>query len=99
MTLTWLILVVCAPEEQAFRTNADMAICDWKADCYSADHAECLDDAEGSWEEVDPACEYDARMGRECLSGLEQLECPETLADEGKDFGFPSACDEVWFCP
>jgi hypothetical protein len=70
----------------------------WKADCYDTDYDPCISDAENNWEPVDESCSYDSDNAKECLAGLEQLECPADLETEDESFGFPSACDAVWDC-
>ena len=94
--IAWL-LVACLVEED-FRVQADEAVCDWKADCYETSYETCVDDAAGSEDPVDPACTYQEREARRCLRGLEALGCPTNLDELDEDFGFPTACDEVWIC-
>jgi len=92
-----LLLLACLAEED-FRVEADAAVCDWKADCYGEVYQDCVDDAAGSADPVDDDCAYVPRQAQQCLTGLEELACPEALEDPEEDFGFPSACDEVWDC-
>ena len=99
MSPWWLVVLVASgPEEAEFRVQADEAVCAWKEDCYGEPYGRCVEDAAGTWAPVDDSCPYQPDVARECLAGLEQLACPQELSDEDGDFGFPSACDQVWDC-
>jgi hypothetical protein len=93
--LAALTLAGCWPEDR-FREEADLASCEWMADCMEdVDMKECLEDAKRAWTPVDDDCTYSPRHARKCVHQIERLECP-TDSDGG---GVPEECDLVWDCP
>lgn len=93
--LTLLTLLTGCMTEDRFREDADAATCAWMVDCFDDDAQECLTDAEASWSEVDPDCDFDKQAARKCIRQLERLECPT----DGGGGQMPYACDDVWSCP
>lgn len=85
-------LIGCLYAPEAFQSDADAAVCAWKADCHEADEAECIAEAEASW--VEPDCLYDDEAARDCVEQLELLQCPT----DDEPLVMPSACDAVWAC-
>lgn len=100
-----ILLLLACYGEPTFRRESDEAVCEWKATCFGDDLDACLATAEAANTEVDSRCEYDDQKAAECTNGLRELTCPNfdtgggfDSGEEAAEFGFPSACDEVWSC-
>ncbi len=90
-TLLVMILSSCLGEDE-FQYRYDEQLCAWRAECFSESFDICMDEAGEAWEGTE--CEFDRGNARECLKGVEKLDCP---GNEGES-GLPFACDRVWDC-
>ncbi len=95
MIAALLLLVGCGMSEARFQRRADEETCAWMHDCFGDNYDACLSDAEASWAGIDTSnCSYDPGAARDCVDGLEELDCPQ----DDDDAGFPYVCTEVWAC-
>lgn len=87
-----LLLAACLGEEE-FQQRYDEELCLWREDCFGDDPEECLNEAEAV--QFDPGCEFDRQAAKDCLKGLEKMDCPGSSSGSG----LPYECVEVWDCP
>jgi len=92
-------LTACGMSEDKYNEESIRLSCEFIIECYA--DLELYDSVDACITELtdelqDPAsgCEYDSKAAKDCLSGLEDLECPA----EGETPTTPVACDEVYVC-
>ena len=96
-SLVALSAVGCGFSEEKYLETYAVASCEFTIACYPELYAS-IDDCVAQVSEGDPteACTYDAAAARDCVDGVEAMECP----GEGEFPEFPAACANVYVdCP
>ena len=89
--LLFAALAGCTYSEEAFQEDSADAMCSFLTDCYSHDlQGPC--DAPVA-EIPDHSCTFDPEKARQCVRGINQMQCPE--ADSPS---LPVACTGAWDC-
>jgi hypothetical protein len=89
-----LLFFGCAYDEAKFTADYASSYCAWASDCGYFDSSEACVDA-GAPQADTNGCTYDSKEARACVTGLDELACP----DGGAFPEVPAACDAVYSCP
>lgn len=92
-------LTGCGLSEDKYAEESIRLSCEFIMECYAdlelyASVDECITEVTADSEDPPDTCEYDAKAAKDCLSALEDMECPA----EGELPETPAACEDVYVC-